>query len=203
MGRGSGGTRVGMPVGDGTYKGEIKNVEDLVAIKNRQLYKKVGEAISRYHSVLGVRERNVKLAELSGRTNGVHATGSDGTSQGIFLNSKLYKNGTVESITQRARDAYKSGWSTDTNKPVAHTVTHELAHATWNNKLSSKNAQAATKDIRSLYLSWRKDKNKKGYGEYAKTNINEFWAEVTTKAVHGTPDKYTRAVKDIVKKYKL
>ena len=39
--------------------------------------------------------------------------------------------------------------------------------------------------------------------KYAKTNVNEFWAEVCTKAVHGKADKYTKAAKDIIKKYKL
>lgn len=33
--------------------------------------------------------------------------------------------------------------------------------------------------------------------------VNEFWAEVCTKAVHGKADKYTKAAKDIIKKYKL
>lgn len=47
------------------------------------------------------------------------------------------------------------------------------------------------------------DKSKQGYGKYAKTNVNEFWAEVCTKAVHGKADKYTKAAKDIIKKYKL
>ena len=53
------------------------------------------------------------------------------------------------------------------------------------------------------YKKWGNDKSKQGYGKYAKTNVNEFWAEVCTKAVHGKADKYTKAAKDIIKKYKL
>lgn len=37
----------------------------------------------------------------------------------------------------------------------------------------------------------------------AKTNINEFWAETSAKAVRGDQDRYTRAVRGIIKKYKL
>ena len=55
----------------------------------------------------------------------------------------------------------------------------------------------------SLYKKWGNDKSKQGYGKYAKTNVNVFWAEVCTKAVHGKGDKYTKAAKDIIKKYKL
>lgn len=57
MGRNSGGVgaRGGLQPGDSSYKGKIKNVESLIKIKDPQVYKAVGEAISRYHSVLGVR----------------------------------------------------------------------------------------------------------------------------------------------------
>ena len=67
MGRNSGGVgaRGGLQPGDATYKGSIKNVESLIKIKDPQVYKAVGEAISRYHSVLGVRQRKVKLADLA------------------------------------------------------------------------------------------------------------------------------------------
>ena len=49
----------------------------------------------------------------------------------------------------------------------------------------------------------KKDKTKKGYGRYSMTNVNEFWAETVTKAVHRRSDKYTTAVKRIARKYKL
>lgn len=86
---------------------------------------------------------------------------------------------------------------------MAHIITHELAHATWNSNLSSPNAKAAGKSVNSLYKKWRADKGKSGYGKYASTNVSEFWAEVCTKAVHGKSDKYTSAAKGIIKKYKL
>lgn len=85
----------------------------------------------------------------------------------------------------------------------AQTVTHELGHATWNTSLSGANHKAAGKEIRSLYKTWMKDKKKTGYGKYATTNVDEFWAETVTKAVHGKSDKYTTKVKEICKKYKL
>lgn len=201
MGRSSGGNR-GTADGGGNYGGDVKNVESLKNIKDRQLYNDIGQAISRYHSVMGVRQRNVKLADLDAGTYGVHVT-ADGKSEAVYLNKANFKEGTRKSVTTEHKKNYDSGWSTKTNKAVAHTVTHELAHATWNNHLSASNAKGAGKEIRSLYRQWKSDSRKKGYGKYAKTNVNEFWAETVTKAVHGTSDKYTRAVKSIAKKYKL
>lgn len=186
---------------DANYKGEIKNVKSLVTIKHPDVYKEVKSAISRFHAVMGVRQREVKLATLSGAV-GVHVTGMDGKSQGIYLNSKIF-NGTKASIIAQKKSGYASGFLTRTNKPIQHTVTHELAHATWNNRLSSPNAKAAGKEVGALYNKWLRDTKKKGYGSYAKSNVNEFFAETTTKAIHGNSDKYTKKVKGIIRKYKL
>lgn len=201
MGRNSSGVRGGLQSGDGTYKGEIKGVQDLIKMKDPRMYKETSEAISRYHSVMGIRQKKVKLADLPDNTYGVHVT-AGGTSEGVYLNKKHFNSGRAN-VLKDTKKGYASGWSTKTNKPLAHTVTHELAHATWNNHLTSAKHKAAGKEIERLYTSWLSDTGKKGYGKYARTNVNEFWAETVTKAVHGTADKYTRAVKEITKRYKL
>lgn len=201
MGRNSSGTRGGLQPGDSSYKGKISKVESLIKIKERDVYRDVTAGISRYHAVMGVRQRNVKLAEMSKGVLGVHVT-SGGKSEAVYLNKK-YFNQKKAAITSQTKKGYESGWHTKTNKPMAHTITHELAHATWNEHLSGANQRAAGKEIKKLYKSWLKDKNKKGYGSYAKTNVSEFWAETVTKAVHGRADKYTKAVKSIALKFKL
>lgn len=202
MGRNSGGgSRGGLQPGDGNYKGKIANVESLIHIKDPQTYKAVVQAISRYHAIMGVRQRNVKLAKLSANTYGVHVT-VGGKSDAVYLN-KSHFNQSKNKIAADHKRGYDTGWSTRTNKPVAHTVTHELAHATWNAHLTGAKQVAAGKEVNKLYTTWLKDKKKTGYGQYAKTNVSEFWAETATKAVHGKADKYTRAVKKICKKYDL
>lgn len=201
MGRNSSGTRGGLQPGDSNYKGSIKNVESLKNIKDPQVYKEVTAAISRYHSVLGVRQKNVKLADLGSGTLGVHVT-ANGASEAIYLNKKTFNQG-KSAIVSQTKAGYDSGWHTKTNKPIAHTITHELGHATWNSHLESANAKAATPEIQKLYKQWKSDKKKSGYGTYSKSNINEFWAETVTKAVHGKADHYTKGVKSIIKKYGL
>ena len=59
MGRNSGGSNPnaqgGLKENDSNYKGKIGKLESLSTIKNPAVYKEVGSAISRFHSVLGVR----------------------------------------------------------------------------------------------------------------------------------------------------
>lgn len=202
MAKTSGGVRGGTPGGakgkngDSTYKGRIRNVESLSNMKDQRMYKATKEAISRFHSVMGVRERNIKLADLDGPIMGI--SGKDG----IFLNKRYYNKGYKEMVKIEKKD-YSSGFITKTNKPQAHTVTHELAHSLWSDSKTGVKHRAAGQEIRKLYKTWSKDKKKSGYGRYAETNVNEFWAETVTKAVHGKTDKYTTAAKNIAKKYKL
>lgn len=204
-GSNSGGGSTGMDQ-DSSYKGSIKNVEDLKNIKDRKLYNEMKAAISRFYKEMGLEEKNVKLADMSKSVYGVQATNVvTGKSEGVYLNKKYFKNATAKQIADKISAEYKSGWSTKTNKPVAHVMTHELAHTVWNTTLKGPKYKGATKEIQKVYNAWKKDKNKGalGYGKYSQKNINEFWAETITKAIHGKADKYTKALKKIAKKYKL
>ena len=198
------GSNGGLPNGDSNYNGKIGKLESLVSIKNPKVYKAVKESISRFHSVLGVRQKDIKIGQLESGTGGVHIS-QGGVSKQVVLSKSIFngKNTTTQSVAGWAEKGYKSGHLTKTNKPVAHIITHELGHATWNKSLSNPNAKAATKSVNSLYKKWSNDKKKSGYGKNAKTNVEEFWAELCTKAVHGKADKYTKAAKGIIKKYKL
>lgn len=199
MGARSGGN--GMGGGDSNYVGNITEVESLKNIQDRKLYNEMKSAISRYYKTLGIPQKEVGLADLED-AYGVHIT-QNGKSAAIYLDKKIFKTGTVESITAKKTADYKSGWATKTNKPVAHTLTHELAHATWNSALTSPKAVAAGKQIGKLFTTWKGDRRKTGYGRYAKSNVNEFWAETITKGIHGQSDKYTKAALSIARKYKL
>ena len=187
--------------GDSIYKGKISNLSGLNTIKHADVYGEIKQGISRYHSVMGVMQRDIKLGDMASHVNGAHITVGGKSSQ-IVLNRKVF-NLSKKEIIARVSNSYKSGWSTVTKKYVQHTITHELAHATWNSSLSGSNHKAAGKEIKALFNKWNNDTRKKGYGKYAKSNPNEFWAETVTKAIHGNSDKYTRKVKYIAKKYKL
>ena len=63
--------------------------------------------------------------------------------------------------------------------------------------------KGAKRPIYWLFSSQMGDKKKKGYGTYGRKNVDEFWAEVVTKGIHGNADKYTRKAIRIARKYKL
>jgi len=186
--------------GGGNYGGSVKNPESLKNIKDRELQREIQQGISKYESRLRIGTRNIMLADLAG-AYGVHVT-AGGKSEGIYLDKKTFKNGSVDKVSSSKRAAYNSKFLTRTNKPVQHTIIHELGHATWNSHFTAKNAINASKSIRTMYAKFKKEKPK-GYGKYAYSNVNEFWAEATTKAVLGSSDKYTSFVKKTIKKYKL
>ena len=190
--------------GDSNAKPEsvnLRNIESLKNIKDKQLYNEMKAAISRFYKELGLKQKEVKLADMDGAL-GVHVT-IDGKSGGVYLNKKYFKNGTKKSISDMLKSAYDKKLLSKTNKPVAHVMTHELAHSVWNSHMTSPKARAAGKEISKIFAQWKKDRGKRGYGSYTGTNVSEFWAEVITKGIHGKSDYYTKALKNIVKKYKL
>lgn len=194
-GAGGGGGINGGIQGDTTYKGKIKNVESLVHMKDDAMYKATKQAISNFAAKLGIPERNVKLADLSGPVMGIGSKG------GVFLNKK-YFNQSAKDFKNVMKKNYQAGHLTPTKKPLAHVVTHELAHAAWTSSLATPKGIAAGKEIKALYKTWSKSGGK-GYGTYAKSNIDEFWAEVSTKAAHGRKDRFTMKAKSIYQKYQL
>lgn len=187
------------------YPKAIANVEPLDKIKDPAVYREVRRAISRFHAVIGVRETNIILADLPGKPNTIGQQWANGfESMFIILNKKFF-NKPMKEFEKNAKENYKVGWSTKTNKAVAHTVTHELAHALWTNERREPKYRQAGDEIKALRRKWQHDKKRKelGYGEYSRKDVNEFWAELITKAVHGNSDKYTEAAKEIIKKYNL
>jgi hypothetical protein len=182
--------------------GKMLNTSSSISsMKNRDMEKQINRAISRYESVMGVRERSVRLADIDG-AYGVTYIGPKG-SQGIYISRSLFDRPKKEFEATYKKANYDNGFKNVTNRAAQHTVTHELAHATWTSSYTSAKHQAAGKEITSLFKSWSKDNKKKGYGTYGQMNVDEFWAEVVTKGIHGNADKYTRKAISIAKKYKL
>lgn len=170
-------------------------------LPEREVVKQLNRAISRYEAVMGVREREVKVAD-TGDTYGVTFLNEDG-SQGIYLNKRFFSQTRNKIESEYRSKNYDTGFKNLTNRPIQHTATHELAHATWTSSYKSAKHKAAGVEIKALYNRWKADTKKKGYGEYGKSNVDEFWAEVITKGIHGNADKYTKRAINIARKYKL
>ena len=175
--------------------------EGLDSLPHREVTKQLRRAISRYEKVMGVRERDVKVAELNGAYGAtfISPTGS----HGVILSKKVFSQHRNAIEASYKKSNYETGFKNLTNRPIQHTRTHELAHATWTSSYASAKHKAAGKDIKALYKRWLGDKKKKGYGTYGKSNVDEFWAEVVTKGIHGKSDKYTKRAINIARRYKL
>lgn len=184
----------------------MKHIEDtaesLDSLPHREVVKQLNRAISRYETVMGIRERKIMVADVGPGAYGVTFVGTDG-SQGIYLNKDFFAQHRNAIETTVRNTEYASGFKNVTNRPIQHTMTHELAHATWASRYVGTNQRAAGVEIKRLYDEWKRDRNKQGYGAYGKSNVDEFWAEVVTKAIHGKADTYTKQAVAIAKKYNL
>lgn len=215
MGRNSGGVNnyakagtTGIAVNSNGRKLTPKQVAKMTAtatgtssMQHRDMEKQINRAISRYEAVMGVRERHVRIADISG-AYGVTYIGPNG-SQGIYLSRRHFDTSKRKFEAAYKASNYANGFKNVTNRAAQHTVTHELAHATWTSSYTSPKHKAAGKEIQHLYGQWSKDERKKGYGSYGKTSVDEFWAEVITKGIHGKSDKYTRRAISIARRFKL
>lgn len=205
-------TSGGLSPKDIKYTGEITGVEDLVKVKHPDVYKGLKATIAQFHTKLGVQDRSIKLAELEAGVSGVHMINGLGENAGIYLNKQMFnqtKKAIIADIVKSYSPATKRNayaWTTKTNDPLGHVLTHELAHGVWSRFHQSPKHKAAGKEIFALFEQYKNDKayrRKKGYGIYSLTNASEFFAEVATKAIHGNDDRYTVKIKKIVRKYKL
>ena len=175
-------------------------------MKNRSMQKELQQAISRYEAVMGLRERKIMLADTPG-AYGVTYIGSDG-SHGIYLSKAYFDVPKSEFVKEYAGSNYarRGGFKNTTRNAAQHTITHELAHATWTSGYTSEKAVSAGREIRSLYRDFMKDHSstrKKNYGTYGAKDVDEFWAEIITKGIHGDNDRYTRRAFAIAKRHKL
>lgn len=175
--------------------------QSISTLPDREVVKQLQRGISRYEKVMGVRERTVMVAPMSG-AYGLTYIGSDG-SHGIYLSKSAFSGKRKDIESRYKQQNYDTGFKNKTNRAIQHTITHELAHATWTSSYDGAKHKAAGKEIRDLYRRWKGDKKKKGYGTFGSKNVDEFWAEVITKGIHGKADKYTRRAIKIAKQYKL
>lgn len=175
--------------------------ESIDSLKHREVVKQLNRGVSRYEKVMGVRERTIRVAN-TGNAYGVTFINANG-SQGIYLNKRVFNQTRNQIEASYKKSNYETGFKNLTNRPIQHTITHELAHATWTSSYTGAKQKAAGVEIKSLYRSWARDRKKTGYGTYGASNVDEFWAEVVTKGIHGKADKYTKKAISIARKYKL
>lgn len=205
MGKSSGGIRnssrndIVKVKGDGGTPSGVKNIGSIRDIADKVSNREVKRAISKYHSRVGLNTREVKIADLK-NAYGIAAISSSSNSGTVYLDRKSFNNS--KTLIKAKKAEYKRGIKVETNKAIQHTTVHELAHVTWTNHHSGTKHKQAGKEISKLYREYKRSKSN-SLGEYASTNVNEFYAEGMSKAILGKKDKYSSKLLSITKKYKL
>lgn len=123
------GSNGGLPNGDSNYKGKVGKLEPLASIKNPKVYKTVKESISRFHSVLGVRQKGIKIGQLEAGTGGVHIS-QNGVSKQVVLNKSVFngKNTTTQSVAKWAEKRLQKR-TLDENQQASSTYCYSRAGA--------------------------------------------------------------------------
>lgn len=182
---------------------EIGTISPLDSIPDKVLRDQQRAVISRIFKRYGFEADTVALAPLGGAWGvNVQSIGNDGVNK-VYLSKAAYKS--AGKIREAKVSAYKQGWSVKTRNPLQHTLVHELAHSKW---ISEKDQNGIKKRIQPLWEQYQaeveskiKKYGRKEYakylsiGQYAGTNINEFWAEASTQYLIGAKQtKYSKAV---------
>lgn len=200
MAKTRGSTRQPGPTGgtegkDTNYKGPIKQIGGIADIKDDRARLAVQRAVSQFTKQYGLPTREVKTAILSPNVFGI------GGQIGVILNRKFYDD--AAKLIEYKQRGYKSGWAVPTTSPLKHTVIHELAHAAWQSGRVNANKKL-TEGIKKLHTRYLAEvrKGKNPIGQYATSNIDEFWAEGITQATIGRKQSYySRRLKQLLKKY--
>ncbi|MBO4661234.1 MAG: hypothetical protein J5630_00835 [Bacteroidaceae bacterium] len=200
MGKNAGGSGTGK-LGDSRKKTSKSLKRFLKGIKDYALRKDQSDAFNLYAEKFGIRANDIKI------TNNYVEYGITGlTADGriiIELNAKFFAQ-RKKAVEKAIIVKYRAGESVSTKQPSKHVLTHELAHATWRSDYTGQRHIEARSDIYKLFSDWKSNRSAvKYYGALSKTHIDEFWAEVVTKALYGTPDEYTKRARSIIKKHRL
>lgn len=180
MGRNSGGVNnyakagtTGIAVNSNGRKLTPKQVAKMTAtatgtssMQHRDMEKQINRAISRYEAVMGVRERHVRIADISG-AYGVTYIGPNG-SQGIYLSRRHFDTSKRKFEAAYKASNYANGFKNVTNRAAQHTVTHELAHATWTSSYTSPKHKAAAKRYNTYIANGARTNARKATAPMAK-----------------------------------
>lgn len=120
----------------------------------------------------------------------------------IILNKEYFGMSSYDTLETMINRTIKNQFHPNTKMKVSSIVVHELCHAVWNT--IEKNVPSLKSEVETIMKRWIKFSNEHNKGAelaYASANIYEFWAEMLTQSLCGTPDEFTEEVKALATKY--
>lgn len=218
MGRGSGGTKGGASgskrpwvtlvpnnkISIGIDKRAWKYSKELSTIADKKVYNEVMDGIAKFNSIFGMddHQKNILLGTLKSGAAGVtYYTKGTGKIAGILLDKGTFMR-SYDDLVKTVEKQVNSGYWVKTKYPAQVTVVHELAHTLWNSGWWSSMDQGKMAMTFSRFrnkYNTREELKKAGWGAYARTSPNEFFAEGLAKHILGKPDEFTKVIMEVAK----
>ena len=211
MGRGHGGTRVG--VGSGArsnalsdqqreflettmllspnlqYRPDSIGVKGYKGMTDAKVASELQEGLKMYAKEIGLAEpTQISLETLPKGRRGVSY------GNGMIALSKNYFGGSYAKTEKGAMELMESGWSVETSRPVMKTLHHELGHRTYDYLSSGQKEK-----VGAIFSKFSSSNSVKGWGKGSRQNAEEFFAEGMAKSLTGKSDSYTKALRKLLK----
>ncbi len=120
----------------------------------------------------------------------------------ILLAREYFLESSYDTLETIMNQNVKNKFHPECRMKVASVVAHEMCHAVWNT--IERQGVRLCDEVVEVMKGWVADmqkQRKRFYMSYAAQNVFEFWAEMLTQHMCGTPDTYTGQVMAIAHKY--
>lgn len=158
-------------------------------------------AIAKVQSEFGPIDFSLKMSQKVRLAKGALACCSikDNT---VTLSKEYFGMSSYDTLETVIARTIKNQFHPETEMKVPSIVVHELCHAVWN-MIEWKGHKLADEvgEIMKRWLQFMHKQHKCASMTYASANVFEFWAEMLTQSLCGTPNAFTDEVKALAKKY--
>lgn len=163
-----------------------KGLKGYQGLKDERVTAEIKSAIETYSKEIGLPEGMIFSV-------GTLPKGRMAMAQNQYITlSKAYYNGSFEAAEKKFASYQRSGFSVETNRPIARNIHHEIAHRTYDYLSRDKKQKVA-----ALYSRFVSDKKTKGWGSYSRSSATEFYAEGIAKSLGGKSDYYTQELRKL------
>lgn len=148
------------------------------------------QAVSRVEAEFGPVDFNLGLSETLRITDGAVACCT--RDNDVILSREYFKESSFDTLESIMCQSVRNKFHTENRNGVSSILVHELCHAVWNN--IEKQGVRLADEVSPIMKEWVREMHKQKqpyFLTYAYTNVFEFWAEMLTQALCGSPDRYT------------
>lgn len=120
----------------------------------------------------------------------------------VILGREYFKESSFETLETIMCQSVKNKFHTESRNSVSSILVHELCHAVWNS-IERQGVKLAD-EVMPIMKEWVTEMDRQKlpfFLAYAYTNVFEFWAEMLTQSLCGSPNRYTKQVLAVAHKH--